>query len=251
MALLAGKTAVITGGGSGIGLVTARRFIDEGAKVFITGRRADELETAVSILGPAAVAVQGDVTVSADLQRLYDAAAATGQGIDIVFANAAVAGAAPLGMITEEHINSLFGINVKGVVLTVQTLLPLLNEGASVILSSSTSADRGGAGTSVYAATKAAVRSFARTWANELASRNIRVNAVSPAPTDTAALATLAGATTPEAMQRIKDHLGQGIPLGRVAQPDEVANAALFLASELSSFTTGSAIPVDGGYNQI
>jgi NAD(P)-dependent dehydrogenase (short-subunit alcohol dehydrogenase family) len=251
MALLAGKTAVITGGSSGIGLATARRFIDEGATVFVTGRNRAELETAAASLGPVAVPVQGDVTAGADLDRLRGIAAKSGSGLDIVFANAGVARSAPLGQISDEHFDLLFGINVKGVVRTVQTLLPLLNEGASIILNASVAADRGRIGTGVYAATKAAVRSFARTWANELAPRNIRVNTVNPTSTDTPGLTDLADATSAESLRQFKDQRSQGIPLGRLAQPDEVANAVLFLASDLSSFITGIALPVDGGYNQV
>jgi NAD(P)-dependent dehydrogenase (short-subunit alcohol dehydrogenase family) len=251
MALLSGKSAVITGGTSGIGLATARRFIDEGATVLIMGRRSAELETAASILGSTAVPIQGDVTVAADLQRLHAAAAATGQGIDIVFANAGIGDAAPLGEITETHFDSLFGINVKGVVLTVQKLLPLLNEGASIILNASVAADKGRVGTSVYAATKAALRSFARTWANELAHRNIRVNTVNPGTTDTPGLTRLAGDISSDSVKQFKSERIQGIPLGRMVRTEEVANAVLFLASDLSSFTTGAALPVDGGYSQI
>ena len=192
MALLQGKTAIITGGSSGIGYATAQRFVEEGATVFITGRRAAELRIAATELGAAAHAVQGDVTQPADLDRLYSAASESGIGVDVIFANAGVAAGAPLGAITPESYDLMFDINVKGVVFTVQALLPLLNDGASIILNSSVAADRGREGTSVYAATKAALRSFARTWANELAPRNIRVNTVNPSSTDTAALAALA-----------------------------------------------------------
>ena len=245
MGLLTDKTAVVTGGSSGIGLAAAQRFIDEGATVIITGRRRAELDAAVAQLGSHAHAVPGDVTVRTDLDRLYDAAARLG-GIDIVFANAGVGDGAPLGSITEEHFQLLFDINVKGVVFTVQTLLPLIREHGSIILNSSVAADRGRPGTSVYAATKAAVRSLARTWANELSSRHIRVNTVSPVSTETPGLMALA-----DDDERFKAQRSQGIPLGRLATTDEVANAVLFLASSLSSFTTGAALPVDGGYNQI
>jgi NAD(P)-dependent dehydrogenase (short-subunit alcohol dehydrogenase family) len=251
MALLSGKSAVITGGTSGIGLATARRFIEEGATVFIMGRRSAELETAASILGSAAVPIQGDVTVAADLRRLHAAAAATGRGIDIVFANAGVGDPAPLGAITEAHFDRLFGINVKGVVFTVQTMLPLLNDGASIIINSSVAAYKGRFGTSVYAATKAALRSFARTWANELAPRNIRVNTVNPGTTDTPGLTRLAQDISSDSVEQFKNERVQGIPLGRIVRTEEVANAVLFLASDLSSFTTGAALPVDGGYSQI
>jgi NAD(P)-dependent dehydrogenase (short-subunit alcohol dehydrogenase family) len=240
VALLTGKTAVITGGGTGIGLATARHFIDQGATVYITGRRSAELEAAVAALGPAVLPVQGDVTVQADLIKLRDRAAESGRGVDVVFANAGVPGAAPLGEIEDSHFDLLFDINVKGVLRTVQILLPLLNDGASIILNSSVAADRGRLGTSVYAATKAAVRSFARSWANELAPRNIRVNVVSPAATD-----------TPIMTADLKNARRGEIPMGRVGAAEEVANAVFFLATNLGSFTTGAAIAVDGGYNQI
>jgi len=251
MALLAGKTAVITGGSSGIGLATARRFIEEGAAVFITGRKAAELETAAAGLGPAAVPVQGDVTVPADVDRLRDIAAESGRGLDVVFANAGAAGSALLGEITDEHFDLLFDTNVKGVVLTVQTLLPLLNDGASIILNSSVAADRGRLGTGVYAAAKAAVRSFARTWANELAPRNIRVNTVNPASTATPMMTAAPGEDFESRTEQLRRTRSEQSPMKRLGEADEVANAVLFLASDMSSFTTGAAIPVDGGYNQI
>jgi NAD(P)-dependent dehydrogenase (short-subunit alcohol dehydrogenase family) len=243
--LLADKTAVVTGGSSGIGLATAQRFVDEGATVIITGRRRAELDAAATRLGSHAHAVAGDVTVCADLDRLHDVAARLG-GIDIVFANAGVLETAALGSVTDEHIQKLFAVNVKGVVFTVQTLLPLIREGGSIVLNSSVAADRGRPEAGVYAATKAAVRSLARTWANELAPRHIRVNTVNPASTETPGLM----GTADDAAQ-FKAQRSQGIPLGRLATPDEVANTVLFLASGLSSFTTGAAVPVDGGYNQI
>jgi NAD(P)-dependent dehydrogenase (short-subunit alcohol dehydrogenase family) len=248
MTLLAGKTAVITGGSSGIGLATARRFVQEGATVFIFSPRPTELEAAVAMLGTAATAVYRDVTGSADLQKLRAIVAATGNGVDIIFANTGIAGTAPLGEITHAHFDSLFGNDVKGVVLTVQTLLPLLNDGASIILTASVAADRGRIGASVYAATNAALRSFARTWASELAHRNIRVNTVNPASTDTPELVDNDAA---ESVEKLKTLRSQEIPLGRLARADEVANAVVFLASDLSSFTTGAALPVDGGYSQI
>jgi NAD(P)-dependent dehydrogenase (short-subunit alcohol dehydrogenase family) len=250
MGLLSDKTAVVTGGSSGIGLATAQRFIDEGATVIITGRRLPELDVAAAQLGSHVHAVPGDVTASADLERVYEAAARLG-GIDILFANAGVARGAPLGSITEEDFTLLFDINVKGVVFTVQTLLPLIKEDGSIILNSSVAADRGRPGTSVYAATKAAVRSLARTWVNELSSRRIRVNAVNPTSTDTPGLMALNDAGFSLDDEEFKAQRSQGIPLGRLATTDEVANAVLFLASGLSSFTTGAALPVDGGYNQI
>ena len=193
----------------------------------------------------------GDITESADLQKLRAVVAATGNGVDIIFANTSIAGTAPLGEITHAHFDSLFGMNVKGVVLTVQTLLRLLNDRASVILTASVAADRGRIGASVYAATNAALRSFARTWANELAHRNIRVNTVNPAFTDTPGLNGLFDNDAAASMDQLKMLRSQEIPLGRLAHADEVANAVVFLASDLSSFTTGAALPVDGGYSQI
>ncbi len=250
MGLLTDKTAVVTGGSSGIGLATAQRFIDEGATVIITGRRRAELDAAATRLGSHAHVVRGDVTVPADVERLYEAAARLG-GIDILFANAGVGRSAPLGSITEEHFQLLFDINVKGVVFTVQTLLPLIREHGSIILNSSVAADRGRPGNSVYAPTKAVERSFARTWANELGSRGIRVNTVNPASTETPGLMALNDADSAINDEEFKTQRSQGIPLGRLVTTDEVANAVLFLASGLSSFTTGAALPVDGGYNQI
>lgn len=250
MGLLTGKTAVITGGTSGIGLATARRFVDEGATVFLFSRRQAELDTVLADLGDSATGVAGDVTSLADLDVLYTAVADAGAGLDVVFANAGFATSAPLWDVTEADFDALFAINVKGVVFTVQKALPLLNPGASIILNSSVAAARGRADTGVYAATKAALRSFTRTWANELASRGIRVNSVIPGSTETPAMNDLArgsGVDPEEFMAR----RAVGIPLGRLAQPTEVANAVVFLASDLSSFTTGAGIPVDGGYNQI
>lgn len=253
MALLAGKTAVITGGSTGIGFATAKRFVDEGAYVFITGRRQAELEAAVKELGDNATGVQGDVTNPEDLDRLYAAVADGGRRIDVLFANAAVIDVARIGDITEEHLDDLLGVDFKGVVFTVQKALPLLNDGGSIILNASTVAARGSDGTGVYAAIKAAIRSFARTWASELRGRRIRVNAVSPGATRTPGVNGLAGLlfSGPTAEQQFEDLQSGMVPMGRLGAPEEVANAVLFLASDLSSFTTGADIPVDGGVNQI
>jgi NAD(P)-dependent dehydrogenase (short-subunit alcohol dehydrogenase family) len=253
MALLAGKTAVITGGSTGIGFATAKRFVDEGAHVFITGRRQAELEVAAKELGDNATAVQGDVSKKEDVDRLYAAVADSGRRIDVVFANAAILDVARLGEITEEQLDYQLGVDFKGVVFTVQQALPLLNDGGSVILNASTTASRAADNISVYGGIKAAVRSFARTWASELRDRKIRVNSISPGATDTPGIETLAGLLFPgpKALEEFENYQRGIVPMGRFGTPDEVAKAALFLASDLSSFTTGADIPVDGGINQI
>jgi NAD(P)-dependent dehydrogenase (short-subunit alcohol dehydrogenase family) len=253
MALLTGKTAVVTGGSTGIGFATAKRFIDEGAYVFITGRRQAELEAAVKELGDNATGVQGDVSKQEDLDRLYQVVADSGRRIDVVFANAAILEAARIGDITEEQLDYQLGVDFKGVVFTVQKALPLLNDGGSVILNASNVAARAADGLGVYAAIKAAVRSFARTWASELRDRGIRVNAVSPGATDTPGIDSVARMlfAGPNAEQEFEEYQRSIVPMGRYGTPEEVANAALFLASDLSSFTTGADIPVDGGLNQI
>lgn len=253
MGLLDHKTAVITGANSGIGLATAQRFLDEGAlRVFITGRRQDELDHAAKQLGPRATAVPGDVGSPADLDRLYVEVAAAGNNLDIVMANAGSTRVARLGEITDDDLDVLLTTNVKGVVHTVQKALPLLNDGASIILTGSTTADRGRAGLSIYAATKAAVRSLARAWASELADRNIRVNVIVAGSTATPGSDTLAAQTDPDAsIDEFRAGRIATIPLGRFADPTEIANAAVFLASDLSSFSTGSTVTADGGFNQV
>ncbi|MBJ6612761.1 SDR family oxidoreductase [Streptomyces sp. I4(2020)] len=247
MGLLQDRTALVTGGAGGIGLATATRLAAEGAHVFVTGRRKTELDAAVEAIGPAATGIVGDIADPADLDRLYEAIAARGQGLDVLFANAAVAEFASLAQITEEHFDRLFGINVRGTLFTVQKALPLLNDGASVILNGSTNADVGAEAFGVYS--KAAVRSFARTWANELKGRGIRVNTVTPGPTDTPGLSGLA--TDEEAAAQFRRNLAAQVPLGRIARPEEIAAAVVFLASDQSSFVTGSSLYVDGGVNQI
>jgi NAD(P)-dependent dehydrogenase (short-subunit alcohol dehydrogenase family) len=250
--LLDGRTAVITGGTSGIGLATAARFVDEGARVFITGRRQAQLDEALGQLGERANGVRGDVGAGADLDRLYAAVAEAGRGLDIVVANAGVTAVARIGDITEDHLDTLLSTNIKGVVFTVQKALPLLNDGASIIITGSTTAERGREGLGVYAATKAAVRSFARTWANELKGRGIRVNVVVAGSTATPGSDNLAEQTSPgESITQFRANRIAGIPLGRFGEPDEIAKAALFLASDLASFTTGSTVTADGGANQI
>ena len=252
MGLLDSKTAVITGGTTGIGLATAARFVDEGARVFITGRRQAQLDDALGQLGGRANGVRGDVGAGADLDRLYAAVAEAGRGLDIVVANAGVTAVARIGDITEDHLDTLLSTNIKGVVFTVQKALPLLNDGASIIITGSTTAERGREGLGVYAATKAAVRSFARTWANELKGRGIRVNVIVAGSAATPGSDNLADQTSPgESITQFRANRVAGIPLGRFGEPDEIANAALFLASDLASFTTGSTVTADGGANQI
>lgn len=253
MGLLTGKTAVITGGSSGIGLATAQRFLAEGAHhVVISGRRQTELDAAVAALGERATGVQGDASVLADLDRLYQVVSDRHMGLDIVVANAGFAQVATIDDITEEHLDTLFATNVKGVVFTVQKALPLLNDGASVILTGSVTGERGRAGIGAYAASKAAIRSFGRTWANELASRNVRVNVIVAGSTATPGSDALAEQTDPETpITEFRAGRIAGIPLGRFAEPTEIANTAVFLASDLASFTTGAAIAADGGANQV
>ncbi|MFD2467493.1 SDR family oxidoreductase [Amycolatopsis silviterrae] len=249
MGLLDGKTALVTGASAGIGLASAVRMAAEGAHVFLTGRRKPELDAAVETIGPAATAVHGDISDLAGLDRLYETIRARGQGLDVLFANASIAEFASLEQITEEHFDRLFGINVRGMLFTVQKALPLLNDGASVILNGSTNVDVGDEAFGVYAASKAATRSFARTWANELKGRGIRVNTVTPGPTDTPGLSGLA--PDPEQSAAIKRGLAAQVPLGRLGRPEEIAAAVVFLASGQSSFVTGSSLYVDGGLNQI
>ncbi|GLE51071.1 SDR family NAD(P)-dependent oxidoreductase [Mycobacterium montefiorense] len=253
MGLLDHKTAVVTGANSGIGLATAERFIAEGVdKVFITGRRQTELDSAAKKLGSRAIAVVGDVGKPENLDRLYAKVEAAGKGVDIVMANAGATTVSRLGEITDDDLDALLTTNVKGVVYTVQKALPLLNDNASIILTGSTTADRGRPGLSIYAATKAAVRSLARTWASELADRNIRVNVLVPGSTATPGSDALAAQIDSNAsIQDFRAGRVATIPLGRFAEPIEIAYAAVFLASDLSSFSTGSTLTADGGFNQV
>ncbi|MFJ6182248.1 SDR family NAD(P)-dependent oxidoreductase [Streptomyces sp. NPDC092295] len=249
MGTLEGKTAVVTGGGTrGIGRATAARLAAEGAHVFITGRREAELKEAVESIGSAVTAVPGDITDPADLDRLYDTVRERRRGLDVLFANAATASFATLEQITGEDFDRIFAVNVKGTLLTVQKALPLLNDGASVILNASTAADRGTPAFGAYAASKAAVRSFARTWANELNSRGIRVNAISPGPIDTSGITELVGEENAAAF---KADVGSKVAIGRIGRPEEVAAAVAFLASADSSYMMGANLYVDGGENQI
>ncbi|MFG1960028.1 SDR family oxidoreductase [Nonomuraea sp. NPDC049028] len=248
MGQLEGKTAVITGATTGIGLAAARRFAVEGAHVFITGRRQDVLDSAVAELGSNVTGVRADVSDLADLDRLFAAVAERGRPVDVLFANAGGGEFARLEQITEQHFDTTFGSNVRGMLFTVQKALPLLADGASVILTGSTAATKGEEAFGVYAASKAAVRSFARTWANELRDRGIRVNTLVPGPIETPGITGLAA--NEEKAQQLKAHLASTVPLGRMGRPEESAAAALFLASDQSTFTTGSELYVDGGLNQ-
>ena len=249
MSKLAGKVAVITGGSTGIGLATAIKFVEEGAKVYITGRRQAELDAAIQLIGKNAVGVQGDVSNLADLDRLYAKVKSEVGRVDVLFANAGVGSLVPIDQVTEEHYDKLFDINVKGLVFTVQKALPLFSDGGSIILNASVASITGMENFSVYSATKAAVRSFARTWTSDLKSRHIRVNAVSPGPIDTPILDGIAD--TPEAREGVKAHLASLVPMGRMGRPEELANAVLFLASNDSSFVTGIELFVDGGLAQV
>ena len=244
MTRLNGKTAVITGGATGIGLAAAKRFIEEGAFVFIFGRRQEALDAAVADLGPNARAVKGSVSVLGDLDRLYAAVKAERGILDIVFANAGVGSQLPLGNITPEHIDEIFDINVKGLIFTVQKALPLMGPGGSIILTGSSAGTTGAPAFSVYSASKAAVRNLARTWAEDLKGSGIRVNVLSP------------GATATELAKEALGEAGQKAyaamtPLQRMADPAEIAAVATFLASPDSSFMTASEVAVDGGLAQL
>jgi NAD(P)-dependent dehydrogenase (short-subunit alcohol dehydrogenase family) len=249
MGKLEGKIALITGGNSGIGLATAKQFVKEGAYVFITGRRERELATAVKEIGKNVTGVQGDVSNLADLDRLFAQIKREKGKIDIVFANAGIAKFAPFGTITEEFYHSIFDINVKGLLFTVQKALPLLPDGASVILNASVVGSKGLPANSVYSATKAAVRSFARTWTTDLKERGIRVNAMSPGPIETPGLSELLASS--ETGQERKKMISNTVPLGRLGTPDEIAKAVVFLASDDSSYVTGTELFVDGGFAQV
>ncbi|MDN7177082.1 SDR family oxidoreductase [Caballeronia sp. SEWSISQ10-4 2] len=242
MGKLQGKVAVITGGSTGIGLATAQLFVSEGAYVFITGRRQKELDEAVKTIGRNVTGVQGDVANLADLDRLYETVAKKGR-VDIVFANAGFGAFASLDGMTEEHFDGLFNTNVKGTLFTVQKALPLLNDGSSIILTGSVASVKGTPGFWVYGATKAAIRSFVRAWTVELKDRRIRSNVLSPGPTETPAV----DQQPADAIARIVST----IPMGRMGTPEEIAKAALFLASDDSSFVTGIELFVDGGRAQI
>jgi NAD(P)-dependent dehydrogenase (short-subunit alcohol dehydrogenase family) len=238
---LEGKVAVITGGNSGIGLATARRFVAEGAHVFITGRRQAELDEAVKQIGRNVNAVRGDVANLADLDRLFATVKKQRGRLDVLFANAGVLALAPLGSISEEHFDKVFTINVKGLLFTVQKALPLFADGGSIILNASIVSSKGIEAFSVYSATKAAVRSFARCWTMDLRRRKIRVNTISPGPIETPMLDK----------SGMREQAVAAVPMGRIGTPDELANAAVFLASEDSSYVTGIELCVDGGAAQV
>jgi NAD(P)-dependent dehydrogenase (short-subunit alcohol dehydrogenase family) len=242
MGKLQGKLAVITGGTTGIGLASAKLFVKEGAYVFITGRRQKELDEAVQAIGSNVTGVQGDIAKPADLDSLYERVKKMGR-IDVLFANAGVGEFVPLESVTEEHFDQTFNINVRGTLFTVQKALPLLKDGSSIILTGSVAGAKGTPAFGVYAASKAAVRSFVRTWTSELKDRRIRSNVVSPGPVNTPIVAR----QRPEVMARIVST----IPMGRMGEADEIAKAALFLASDDSSFVTGIELFVDGGRAQI
>ncbi|THD46079.1 MAG: SDR family oxidoreductase [Bradyrhizobium sp.] len=247
MGKLDGKVALVTGGSTGIGLAAAQRLVADGAYVFITGRRKGELDAAVAQIGRNVVAIQGDVSKLADLDRLVATIREAKGRIDVLLANAGVADSAALGDISEEQFDRIFDINVKGTLFTVQKALPLLPSGASVILLSSVVGSKGFASRSVYSATKAALRSFARTWTTDLKSRRIRVNVVSPGAIDTPGLQGL----TKMGSDGLADFYRDRVPLGRVGRPEEIANAVSFLASDESSYVAGTELFVDGGLAQV
>jgi NAD(P)-dependent dehydrogenase (short-subunit alcohol dehydrogenase family) len=242
---LAGKVALVTGGNSGIGLATAQRFAAEGAYVFITGRRQPELEAAVASIGRNVTGVRADASQLGDIDRLHDVVKREKGRLDVLFMNAGIGTLAPLGAITEEHFDSTFNVNVKGLLFTVQKLLPLIPDGASIVLNASIVSSTGPAAFSVYSASKAAVRSFARSWATDLGPRKIRVNAVSPGVIPTPGLA---GLGLPGEFEK---ESARQTPLGRVGSADEIAKAVVFLASDDSSYVNGVELFVDGGMTQV
>ncbi len=249
MGKLDGKIALITGGNSGIGLATAKRFVNEGAYVFITGRREAELTAAVKEVGHDVNGVQGDVSNLSDLDRLFEQIRREKVKLDIVFANAGIAKYARFGEISEELYDSIFDVNVKGLLFTVQKALPLMADGASIILNASIVGSKGLASNSVYSATKAAIRSFARTWTTDLKDRHIRVNAVSPGTIDTPGLSELLASS--QVGEQRRKMISTSIPLGRLGTADEIAKAVVFLASDDSSYVSGVELFVDGGFAQV
>jgi NAD(P)-dependent dehydrogenase (short-subunit alcohol dehydrogenase family) len=249
MSKLEGRIALITGGSSGIGLATAKEFVNEGANVFITGRRQPELDAAVMAIGKNVTAIRSDVSNLSDLDRVFDQIKSEKGRLDILFANAGIAKYAKLGEITEQLFDSIFDINVKGVLFTVQKALPLMPEGASITLNASIVGSKGLSSNSVYSATKAAIRSFARTWTTDLKDRGIRVNAISPGTIDTPGLNELLASA--DAGKERATMVQSSIPLGRFGTPDEIAKAVVFLASNDASYITGVELFVDGGFAQV
>ena len=243
MKSLENKVAVITGATSGMALATAKLFVAEGAFVYITGRRQEQLDEAVKAIGANVRGIQGDAGNLTDLDRLFEIVKEEKGHIDILFTNAAAGDFGPLGMITEEHYDKLFNLNVKGVVFAVQKALPLFNDGGSIIMTGSIAAVKGFAGISLYGASKATLRSFARSWTSELKSKKIRVNVINPGPIDSEFFNS--------GPQEVQDFLISMVPMGRKGQPEEIASAALFLASDASSFITGIELSVDGGLAQV
>lgn len=248
MTQLENKTALVTGATSGIGLATAQRLAAEGAHVFLTGRNQEALDAAVASIGSAATGVRGDVSRPEDLDAVVTAIRARGRGLDVVFANAGGGEFAALPDITPEHLQATFGTNVFGTVYTVQAVLPLLNEGASIVLAGSIAAHNGTPAFSAYAASKAAIRQLSRSWAAELADRGIRVNTVAPGTIDTRGLREL---VSNGQEQELLDQMSAGIPLGRLGRPEDIAAAVVFLGSDQSAFVTGTEMFVDGGQQQI
>lgn len=245
---LSAKIALVTGGTSGIGLASARELASQGATVYITGRRQEELDAEVALIGPTASGIRADASVLSDLDRVFSTIASESGRLDVLFANAGGGDMMPLGAITEEHFDRIFSTNVRGVLFTVQKALPLLTQGASIILTGSTAAVKGTANFSVYSASKAAVRNLARSWALDLKARAIRVNVVSPGPVRTPGLG---GLVAPEQRQGLFDMLAADVPLGRIGEPEEVAKTVAFLASDDASFINAAEIYVDGGLAQI
>ena len=249
MSRFAGKIVVITGGNSGIGLATARRFAQEGAQVVIIGRRQKALDEAIAQIGHEALAIQGDVSKLSDLERIFSHIRQVKGKVDILFANAGLGELQPLGAITEESFDNTFNVNVKGTLFTVQTALPLMSHGGSIILTGSTTGSMGTPAFSVYSASKAAIRNFARSWALDLQGTGIRVNVLSPGSTATPGLFNVLESSGEK--ERLLADFAQETPLGRIGDSDEIAAVALFLASDESSFMTGSEVFVDGGLAQI
>lgn len=247
---LDGKVALVTGGSSGLGLATAERFAVEGATVFVTGRRSEELDSAVKRNGHGATGVQGDIAKLADLDRLYDVIRERAGRLDVLFANAGGGAFLPLGQITEDHVDTWLGVNIKGTLFTVQKALPLMPDGASIVLNGSMVSVQGPPAFSVYAATKAALRSFARTWSVDLRERRIRVNVVAPGTIVTPGYKSQLGMSDAE-IAMFEKQASEAAPLGRAGRADEVASAVLFLASDDSSYVTGIELFVDGGTAQV